>query len=205
MSGNLNLIDNLRSSSKGCAELVTNAYRNSYFNDDKAVASARAGNVIGGGDWAKDRLLPDIIRAAMEKRTVHLRNPHATRHWQHVLDPLAGYLTLAEHLWDAPALSGPYNFGPALDAAASVKEVIELARANFPSAQVRYGKNKEVPHEAGLLVLDNEKARVTLGVNPRWSLARSIENTLEWYRAQQHGADARELCLKDIAEFEDSL
>jgi CDP-glucose 4,6-dehydratase len=194
------------SGSKAASELVIGSYRDAYLDEQGvAVATARAGNVVGGGDWSEDRLIPDAVRAWQGGRTLEIRCPEAVRPWQHVLDPLAGYLTLAERLWEAPSLSGSYNFGPAPNTAASVKKVIELARANFSSARVSYGTGREGLHEAGLLVLDNDKARATLGVNPRWSLARSIENTLEWYRAQQHGADARELCLKDIAEFENSV
>jgi CDP-glucose 4,6-dehydratase len=194
------------SASKAASEMVIASYRDAYLAEQGvAVASARAGNVIGGGDWSEDRLIPDAIRAWQLGQVLEIRCPDAVRPWQHVLDPLAGYLTLAERLWKNPTLMGAYNFGPESDAVASVKDVIELARGSFDSSGVRYAENNEGPQEAGLLILDIEKSRTTLGVVPRWPLSIAVENAMEWYGAQQGGANARDLCLMNIAKFERKL
>lgn len=191
------------SASKAASELVIDSYRDAFLAKQYvSVASARAGNVIGGGDWSEDRLIPDAVRAWQADQVLEIRCPDAVRPWQHVLDPLAGYLILAEHLWENPEFSGAYNFGPDVHAAVSVREVIELARASFESNRVDYATRNEGPHEAGLLMLDTEKTRVALGVKPRWELSRAVKSTLDWYSALQCGADARELCLADIAAFE---
>jgi CDP-glucose 4,6-dehydratase len=191
------------SASKAAAEIVVASYRASFLEAaGVAVASARAGNVIGGGDWSPDRLLPDAVRAWQDKTPLIIRNPGATRPWQHVLEPLAAYLALAEKLWVQPALAGAYNFGPAPHASASVKKVIELASCPNEYCTVSYEKNSDHPHEANWLALETAKARTVLGVQPRWTLAQSVGRTMAWYRAQRAGADARALCLAEIAEFE---
>jgi CDP-glucose 4,6-dehydratase len=191
------------SASKAASELVIESYRDAFLAEQGvSVASARAGNVIGGGDWSEDRLIPDAVRAWQADQVLEIRRLDAVRPWQHVLDPLAGYLALAQHLWENPADTGAYNFGPQADATASVKEVIELARASFEPGRVNYSNTNGGPHEAGLLTLDTEKAQVTLGLKPRWGLSEAVKYAMDWYSAQQRGADARQLCLADIEKFE---
>lgn len=193
------------SASKAASELVIASYRDAFLRaQGVAVASARAGNVIGGGDWAEDRLLPDAVRAWQANQPLMIRRPLAIRPWQHVLEPLAGYLTLAEKLWDHPELAAAYNFGPPTHETATVKEVIELARTAYGQGEVRYGDGREGPHEAGYLALETAMARVALGVRPRWTLAEAVARTMAWYRAQAQGTDARALCLAEIAAYEES-
>lgn len=191
------------SASKAASELVIASYRDAFLRaQGVAVASARAGNVIGGGDWAKDRLLPDAVRAWQANQPLMIRRPSAIRPWQHVLEPLAGYLTLAEKLWNHPELAAAYNFGPPTHEVATVKEVVELARTAYGQGEVCYGDGSEGPHEANYLALEIAKAHLTLGVRPRWTLAEAIVRTMAWYRAQSQGADARLLCLAEIADYE---
>ena len=191
------------SASKAAAELVAASYRDAFLaRQGVAVATARAGNVIGGGDWARDRLLPDAVRAWERGETLHIRRPEATRPWQHVLEPLAAYLRLAQRLWDEPALAGPYNFGPLPHEAATVKNVIEMASSAYPHCAVSYENNSTGPHEAGWLALETAHARQALGVVPHWGLTTAIARTMNWYRQQHGGADARSLCLADIEAWE---
>lgn len=191
------------SASKAASEIVINSYRTSFLSEKViALGSARAGNVIGGGDWSEDRLIPDAVRAWGEKRALHVRRPQAIRPWQHVLEPLAGYLTLAQSLCDKPSLAGAYNFGPETGAAATVRHVVELARAAYGGGDVIYGEGQEGPHEAGLLALEVAKARTVLGVKPKWSLEEAVRRTMIWYKALQNGADARQLCDAEIAAYE---
>ena len=191
------------SASKAAAEIVAASYRDAFLTaQGMAVATARAGNVIGGGDWAEDRLIPDAVRAWEADKPLEIRRPGAIRPWQHVLEPLAGYLRLAEQLWHWPDLAGAYNFGPETGAAATVREVIGQASTSYGLGQVIWGDGSEGPHEAGWLALEIAKARATLGVTPQWSLFEAIDRTMKWYRRQQEGADARELCLAEIAAFE---
>lgn len=191
------------SASKAAAELVIASYRASFLQDSGvALASARAGNVIGGGDWAPDRLIPDAVRAWQAHTPLFIRNPQATRPWQHVLEPLFAYLKLAEKLWTEPSLAGAYNFGPQSDQMASVKDVIELAFSPNEYCVTSYLKDKHQPHETNTLALETAKARTLLGLQPRWSLAQSVQRTMTWYRALQAGADALDLCLSEIEQFE---
>ena len=191
------------SASKAAAEIVAASYRDAFLAaQGMAVATARAGNVIGGGDWAEDRLIPDAVRAWEADKPLEVRRPQAIRPWQHVLEPLAGYLILAEQLRHRPNLAGAYNFGPETGAAATVREVIEQASTSYGRGQVIWGDGSEGPHEAGWLALEIAKARTTLGVTPQWSLFEAIDRTMKWYRHQREGADARELCLAEIAAFE---
>jgi CDP-glucose 4,6-dehydratase len=191
------------SASKAAAEIVISSYRNSYLAEKRiAVASARAGNVICGGDWSADRLLPDIIRAWGSGEAISIRRPQAIRPWQHVLEPLAAYLKLAEQLWDRPELAQAYNFGPMVHEAASVREVVSVARQAYGRGEVVWGDSEEGPHEAGWLALETVKAHHLLGVSPRWSLSTAVQRTINWYLCQQDGASARELCVQDITEFE---
>ena len=194
------------SASKAACELVVASYRAAFLTGaGVAVASARAGNVIGGGDWAADRLVPDAIRAWRDGLALAIRRPLATRPWQHVLEPLSGYLVLAERLWAAPDLAGAYNFGPPTHEAATVRNVVELAQGDFGHGNVVWGDGTEGPHEAGWLALEVAKSRHALHVHPRWPLEASVRRTVAWYRHQLGGADARVLCLQDIADYEASL
>ncbi len=191
------------SASKAAAEIVIGSYRASFFETSGiALATARAGNVIGGGDWSADRLIPDAVRAWQSQRPLVIRNPNATRPWQHVLEPLAGYLRLAEKLWDKPTLAGAYNFGPSSPEVASVRQVIELASSPYEYCVAHYECKSEQPHEANSLALETAKARTVLGVHPRWNLQDGVARTMAWYRAQFDGADARDLCLAEMAAFE---
>ncbi len=190
------------SASKAAAELVIASYRDAFLaGRGVAVASGRAGNVIGGGDWSEDRLIPDAVRAWSTDQPLAIRRPQATRPWQHVLEPLAAYLRLAERLWQQPALAGAYNFGPHTHEAATVRRVIELAQTAYGGGTIHWGDGAEGPHEAGWLALEVAKARTQLGINPRWTLAQSVERTLGWYRRQAEGVSARDLCDADIADF----
>ena len=191
------------SASKAAAELVTASYRDAFLaTQGVAVATARAGNVIGGGDWAADRLLPDAIRAWEAGQTLHIRSPEATRPWQHVLEPLAAYLRLAEALWQDASHAGAYNFGPLPHESATVRTVIEMARSAYPEGAVSYQNKSNGPHEAGHLALETAMARQRLGIVPRWPLRDAVMRTMDWYRALQAGADARALCLADLAAYE---
>ncbi|MGE4239664.1 CDP-glucose 4,6-dehydratase [Ramlibacter sp.] len=194
------------SASKAACELVIACYRASYLAaQGMAVASARAGNVIGGGDWSADRLIPDAVRAWSSGRPLTIRRPTAIRPWQHVLEPLAGYLRLAERLWAGPEAAGPYNFGPPTDEAATVREVIELARAAYSQGTTEFGGGDEWPHEAGWLALETAKSRHALDVVPRWSLSEAVQRTMAWYRGHADGRDARALCAADIDAYEATL
>jgi CDP-glucose 4,6-dehydratase len=165
------------SSSKGCSELVTSAWRRSFFSapDGPRLASARAGNVIGGGDWGEDRLIPDVMRAALDGRAVHIRNPTATRPWQHVLNPLSGYLMLAERLWEDPAAATAWNFGPAEEEARPVGFILERLAALQPDLEWEHDAG-EHPHEARYLKVDSSRARAHLGWAPSWGLERALES-----------------------------
>lgn len=190
------------SASKAASEIVIASYRDAFLREQGlAVASARAGNVIGGGDWSEDRLIPDAVRAWQTGGALDIRRPQSIRPWQHVLEPLYGYLTLAEKLWHAPDLAAAYNFGPYTHEAATVHDVVELARQAYGKGDVRYGDGTEGPHEAGWLALETAKARVELGVKPKWNLFETVARTMSWYRAQHEGADARALCLEEISAY----
>ena len=191
------------SASKAASEIVIACYRDAFLaTQGVAVASARAGNVIGGGDWSQDRLIPDAVRAWQSGQVLAIRRPQSIRPWQHVLEPLAGYLTLARKLWDEPALAGAYNFGPQSGEAATVRDVVELARSAYGGGEVHFGDDSAGPHEAGWLALETAKARNALGLVPKWALAEAVNRTMAWYRAQQQGADVRRLCEAEIASYE---
>lgn len=194
------------SASKAACEVAIEGYRSAFLRGrDVRVASARAGNVIGGGDWAADRLIPDGMRAWCAGRTLEIRNPSAIRPWQHVLEPLHGYLTLAERLWSEPALASSFNFGPDPADCVPVSSVIQRARGAFTNAEVALGRESNALCESGRLALDNSKARALLGVEPVWPLATALDRTVSWYVAQHRGEDARSLCLSDIQAFEAAL
>lgn len=199
------------SSSKACAELVTEAYRNSFFNSDNylehgvAVATARAGNVIGGGDWANDRLVPDCLRAFEKGQFVKLRSPHAVRPWQHVLEPISGYLLLAEKLMSTEAshYACAWNFGPDFQGDATVGEVATII-ANLwgNNAGVAIDSTENQPHEAGLLRLDITRARTKLGWRPCWTVKQALEATVDWHQAWLKGKDMREYSLAQISAYQ---
>ena len=209
------------SSSKACSELVTAAYRNSFFNPKNyvlnsklqprnsqlsshhvALASARAGNVIGGGDWAEDRLIPDIIRAALRGQKVLIRSPRAIRPWQHVLEPLSGYLTLAEKLYKSgPRFAGAWNFGPSQPDARDVEWIVKRMFRKWPEAPGYALDKGRHPHEARNLQLDSSKARRELLWRPRWNTAQAIDRVIDWTRAYQRKEDMREVCVRQIAQY----
>ncbi len=198
------------SNSKGCAELVSAAYRSSYFNASTycrhgvAVATARSGNVIGGGDWSADRLIPDIIAAFSGEKIAQIRSPEAIRPWQFVLEPLSGYLTLAQHLYEhGPVYAEGWNFGPNDIDAKSVKWIAtELAKAWGNNARWQVTAGGEHPYEAHYLKLDISKARNQLNWQPKLSLSKALNLVVEWSKAQQAGADARTLTLKQITDYQ---
>jgi len=191
------------SASKAACEIVIASYRDSFLaGRGVAVASARAGNVIGGGDWSEDRLIPDAIRAWQAGQTLVVRRPLAVRPWQYVLEPLAGYLTLAHGLWQQANLAGAYNFGPDTGDTVTVRDLVELARAAYGKGNVHYEDGSQGPHEAGLLALDTAKAQTTLEITPELTLAQAVNRTMAWYRAQHEGADALTLCQTDVAAYE---
>jgi CDP-glucose 4,6-dehydratase len=197
------------SSSKGCVELVTAAYRNSYFPASRysehgvGIATARAGNVIGGGDWAVDRLIPDCLRALEARVPIRIRSPDAVRPWQHVLDPLAGYLMLAERLHvDGERFVEAWNFGPADDDTRPVRWVVERLVRHWANGASWETASKPQPHEANCLKLDCSKARARLGWHPRWPLDVAIAKTAAWHRARDAGASMRDATLAQIAEYE---
>jgi len=192
------------SASKAASEIAIDSYRRAFLTEQGvAVASARAGNVIGGGDWAEDRLLPDAVRAWQRGTVLDVRRPDAVRPWQHVLEPLAGYLMLAQHLWRDATAADAYNFGPSADEAATVRRVITRAQTAWPgNAQVAWGNGAAGPHEAGLLALDASKARAVLGVRGLWNTGEAVDRTVDWYVRQVSGESALALCHADIEAYE---
>ena len=190
------------SSSKGCAELITSAYRNSYFiKTDVALATARAGNVIGGGDWATDRLIPDFFRAMDSGNSLTIRSPKAIRPWQHVLEPLSGYITLAERLYnDGKEVAESWNFGPPDEDAQSVRDIITFL-LTLTEGTTSYCDVSSEFHEAAYLKLDSSKARMKLGWNSRWRLKHALLKTLEWHRAWRDGQDMYQVTLAQISEY----
>jgi len=200
------------SNSKGCAELVTTAYRNSYFHSEKyhehgvAIASVRAGNVIGGGDWAGDRLIPDIMRAITEGNPVRIRSPHAIRPWQHVLEPLSGYLLLAEKLFkEGPNYAEGWNFGPNDEDAKPVQWIVEKLTQTWGEGASWKLDSGNHPHEAHYLKLDCSKAKMHLDWQPRWHLDKALEAVIEWHRAHLMGNDMYELTLRQIGAYNTTI
>ncbi|MCP9473141.1 MAG: CDP-glucose 4,6-dehydratase [Nitrospira sp.] len=195
--------DDPYSASKAATELIVDCYRRSFFSERSvAIATARAGNVIGGGDWSVDRLIPDAVKSWSKGETLFVRHPDAVRPWQHVLDALCGYLRLAELLWDTPVLSGSYNFGPDSRSTVTVRGVVELARAAY-GGEVAWGDGHEGPYEAAAIALESAKAKSVLGVVPQWPIETTIERTMRWYQRQAAGEDARRLCEEDIVAYEE--
>lgn len=189
------------SASKGAAEIVASAYRRSFFcePDSPRIATARAGNVFGGGDWGEDRLIPDIMRCALSGETLRVRNPSSTRPWQHVLCPLGGYLLLAQALCESAEAEGAWNFGPAEDDARSVGWIVRRVAELWPG-ELRWSEDEGPhPHEAGRLMLDSSLARERLGWEPAMSLEEGLAATVKWHRALVEGAEMREVTLAQIA------
>lgn len=186
------------SSSKACAEIVSAAYRKSFLSPKVAVATARAGNVIGGGDWAQDRLIPDFIRALMRNERMSVRYPQAIRPWQHVLEPLAGYLKLAEKLYqEGNAYAAAWNFGPHTSEVRSVSWVLDYLGAHFGGTAWE-ATTAPQPQETQTLRLDSSKAQLLLGWKPCWSITRALDETAWWYRAYLEGAEMELETLKQI-------
>lgn len=196
------------SSSKACSELVTKAYRSSFFNPKDysghgvGIASARAGNVIGGGDWAAGRLIPDCARALLNGETIMLRNPTAVRPWQHVLEPLNGYLTLTEKLFQVgPVYGESWNFGPDDHDVKPVEWVVQNLCAKWGENVGYETDTVGHPHEAAYLKLDCSKAKAGLGWHPKWNLEKAIDSIVSWTRAYRENKDMREICLEQIEEY----
>jgi CDP-glucose 4,6-dehydratase len=198
------------SSSKACAELITAAYRRSFFSaGDSApsaspaprIASARAGNVIGGGDWGEDRLIGDVVRGVQAGEAVKVRNPEAVRPWQHVLNPLSGYLRLGEELWRSGDAAQAWNFGPREGDAQTVRWILERLERLWGGAFSWELDGGENPPEAGRLELDSSKAQRRLGWYPQWDLGQALERVVEWHEAQRRGEDMRKLSMSQIERF----
>ena len=200
------------SSSKACAELVISAYRNSFFNPKDygkihniALSSVRAGNVIGGGDWGEDRLIPDCVKTLCQNKTINIRNPQATRPWQYVLEPLSGYLLLGSKMYkDGKRYSSAWNFGPNDENIITVDELVKLVINNWGSGTYKVD-NYNHPHEASLLKLDISKARAFLGWNPVYNICKTIERTISWYKKFYNGIEKEKLYEITVNEIWDYI
>jgi CDP-glucose 4,6-dehydratase len=192
------------SASKACAEIAAAAYRNSFLGETNIhLASVRAGNVIGGGDWATDRLIPDFLRALDAGKTLTIRSPNAIRPWQHVLEPLSGYLLLAEKLYTkGSAFAEAWNFGPSDEDAKSVGWIVEKLCAQIPCARWET-ENAKQPHEAGLLKLDSSKAKAKLGWTPCWNLETALRKTTEWHQAWRNSEDMAAITTQQIQAYQE--
>ena len=197
------------SNSKGCAELITSSYRDSFFYEggfnssrNVAIASVRAGNVIGGGDWSKDRLIPDILESFEKNMPVVIRNPNSIRPWQHVLEPLGGYLKLAERLYvDGNKFSTGWNFGPTKDCARTVEWIVEYMRKTWGNQPEYILDANDNPHEANLLLLDITKAKELLGWKPKLNIEQAIEKIIVWHKEYLHASDMHIKSQEEIKEF----
>lgn len=195
------------SSSKGCAELITAAYRNSFFNspNQASLASARAGNVIGGGDWSDDRLIPDILRAFEQEIPVVIRNPLSTRPWQHVLEPLSGYLVLAEHLYEEGSVYAEgWNFGPKDEDCKPVSWILDKMTAKWGQGAFWELDKNNNPHEAGYLKLDCSKALMQLNWRPKWNLEDTLVSIINWQENFLSGKNSKEQCLLEIKKYQNN-
>lgn len=191
-------------SSKGCAELVTSAYRRSFFSTEHtaSLASARAGNVIGGGDWAEDRLIPDILRAFEKSEPVVIRNPLSTRPWQHVLEPLSGYLVLAQELFlNGDEFAEGWNFGPKDEDCKPVSWILDKMVESWGGNASWSLDKKNNPHEAGFLKLDCSKAAIRLKWKPKWHLQLTLKSIVDWHQIYSNGGDIKKQCLKEINTY----
>lgn len=196
------------SSSKGCAELLVASYRDSFMNvkdyekHGKAISTVRAGNVVGGGDWAKNRIVPDCIRALMDNKPIEIRNPNSIRPWQHVLEPLSGYLTLASKMYEFGSFyCGSWNFGPGFQSVVSVEIIVNKIIEKWGSGKLVYSSNKEQLHEASLLSLDCTKSKIYLKWEPKLNIEETLSYTVEWYKKYKV-EDAYKLCLEQIRRYE---
>jgi CDP-glucose 4,6-dehydratase len=195
------------SSSKGAAEIAISSWRRSYFNPNeyakhgKSIASARAGNVIGGGDWAPDRIIPDCIRALESNKSIEIRNPKAIRPWQHVLEPLSGYMLLAKKMWDEPTkYCESWNFGPYAESISTVWDVASKIIENYGSGELKDLSDPNALHEAKLLMLDINKAKFQLGWEPRMNIDQTVKLTVDWYKTYKK-ENVYKLCMKQIKEY----
>lgn len=192
------------SASKAAAEIVYSSYLDSFFSKNKniGIASVRAGNVIGGGDWALDRIIPDCIRSIMSEKAIEIRNPLATRPWQHVLEPLSGYILLAQKLFENPnKYSGSWNFGPSIESIKTVKELTEMTIKILGKGSILIGETDNQKHEAGLLHLNCDKSNHQLSWNPVWNFDQTVKMTIEWYKNYLYGENPKELSLNNIYQF----
>lgn len=196
------------SSSKGCCELVISSWRRSFFNPKdydkhgKSIASVRAGNVIGGGDWATDRIIPDCIRALELGQPIDIRSPHSIRPWQHVLEPLSGYMLLAQKMWNEPmAYCEGWNFGPHVESVTSVWDVASKVIRNYGCGELRDLSDPNALHEAKLLMLDITKAQIKLGWHPRMNIDQCIELVVDWYKRYKSTPDIYALCVEEINKY----
>lgn len=192
------------SSSKGCCELLINSYRRSFFNDNNSsgLASVRAGNVVGGGDWSKDRLIPDILKSFKKNESVIIRNPSAIRPWQHVLDCLSGYLVLTEKLYfNNEKFSGAWNFGPNINDCKPVEWIVEKM-ISVSGKNIDWVLDKKSnPHEANTLILDNNKSKKFLKWKPKWNIEESITKIIEWHKKNLNDENINEMCLSQINDY----
>jgi CDP-glucose 4,6-dehydratase len=200
------------SSSKGCAELITVAYRNSFFNPKdfkihgKALSSVRAGNIIGGGDWAKDRIIPDCIRALEKKEPIKIRNPKSIRPWQYVLEPIGGYLLLGARMFEDPEkYCGAWNFGPEGSSIISVQELVELVLKYWEKGNWEKSKKNKEPHEAKLLILDISKAKYELGWKPSMDVKEAVKHTVDWYKSIQTPSVIPDICQKEVQNYMEKM
>jgi CDP-glucose 4,6-dehydratase len=197
--------DDPYSASKACTELAIAAMRSSFFeNTTCQIASARAGNVFGGGDWAKDRLVPDLLMALSENRSAQIRNPNSIRPWQHVLEPLSGYIFLAERMWnDENTYSEGWNFGPTMDSEVTVAKIadmlVKIWNENASWKKIDY--QETIMKEASYLKLDSSKSNNKLAWQPRWNLEQGLAKTVEWYKAFLRAEDVQEVTMKQISDF----
>ena len=196
------------SSSKGCSELVTSAYRRSYFggNSNVSLGSARAGNVIGGGDWSQDRLIPDALSAFEKNKPVVIRNPLSTRPWQHVLEPISGYLMLAEKLYSVGKIyAEAWNFGPDDQDVKPVGEIMDYLVAHWPDDVGWNLDESQQPHEAQLLKLDISKVEARLKWEPSWRLSITLQSIIDWHQSWLNGSDMRSVTVGQIIKYEDNF
>ena len=195
------------SSSKGAAEIAINSWRRSFFNPEqyeihgKSIASVRAGNVIGGGDWALDRIIPDCIRALEANKPIEIRSPKAIRPWQHVLEPLSGYMLLAQKMWDEPVkYCEGWNFGPHLESIIPVWNVASMVIENYGKGELKDLSDPNALHEAKLLILDISKARFQLGWEPKMNIEQCVALTVNWYKSYSRGK-VYNLCVEQIEKY----
>jgi CDP-glucose 4,6-dehydratase len=192
------------SASKACAEIIIDSYRKSFLEkQNKSISSARAGNVIGGGDWSEDRLIPDAMKAFASKKSFIVRNPNSTRPWQHVIDLLCGYILLAQAQWNEPKrFARAWNFAPSDHMETTVGEIANILSALWgDDAEVKMEKNKDAPHESNLLCLDPSLANMHLGWQSRCSISQTLKNTVEWYKALKNKKNMQQYSLNQIKEY----